>query len=75
MFFQSRGCITIADDGDGVTKEKYEAALQSVMKTQKTRDKLGQFDTRVFDPAKDYLWPIPQKEIDINTNLGQNFGY
>lgn len=38
-------------------------------------DKLRQFDTRVFDPAKDYLWPIPQKEIDINTNLGQNFGY
>ena len=25
-----------------------------------------------FDPARDYLWPIPQKEIDLNPNLKQN---
>lgn len=37
--------------------------------------KLRQFDTRTFDPKKDYLWPIPQKERDINPNLKQNFGY
>jgi hypothetical protein len=30
------------------------------------------FDTRYFNPAKDYLWPVPQKEIDINENLNQN---
>ncbi|MEQ9290163.1 MAG: RagB/SusD family nutrient uptake outer membrane protein [Cyclobacteriaceae bacterium] len=35
-------------------------------------DKLRQFDTRFFNPVKDYLWPIPQKERDINSNLGQN---
>jgi len=32
-------------------------------------------DTRQFDPSKNYLWPIPQKEIDINPNLSQNPGY
>ncbi|MDP4251906.1 MAG: RagB/SusD family nutrient uptake outer membrane protein [Bacteroidota bacterium] len=29
----------------------------------------------VFDPAKNYLWPFPQSEIDINKNLVQNPGY
>lgn len=28
-----------------------------------------------FDPAKDYLWPIPQKEMDVNHHLKQNPGY
>jgi len=32
-------------------------------------------EQRVFDPSKNYLWPIPQSEIDINKNLGQNPGY
>ncbi len=32
-------------------------------------------ETRVFDPNKNYLWPIPQSEIDINKNLKQNLGY
>jgi starch-binding outer membrane protein, SusD/RagB family len=27
---------------------------------------------RVFDPARHYLWPIPQKERDLNPNLKQN---
>lgn len=27
---------------------------------------------RQFDPAKHYLWPIPQKERDLNPNLTQN---
>jgi hypothetical protein len=27
---------------------------------------------RTFDPAKHYLWPIPQSERDINDNLIQN---
>lgn len=30
---------------------------------------------RNFDAAKQYLWPIPSKEILINTNLKQNSGY
>jgi starch-binding outer membrane protein, SusD/RagB family len=38
-------------------------------------DELRQFDTRNFNPARDYLWPIPQKELDINSNLTQNPGY
>lgn len=32
-------------------------------------------DTRTFDPSKNYLWPVPQSEIDINKNLKQNPGY
>jgi len=28
-----------------------------------------------FDPAKNYLWPIPQKERDLNTALDQNPNY
>lgn len=29
-------------------------------------------DRRTFDKAKHYLWPIPQLERDLNTNLSQN---
>lgn len=32
-------------------------------------------ETRVFDPSKNYLWPIPQSEIDANPNLVQNPNY
>lgn len=32
-------------------------------------------ENRVFSPAKNYLWPIPQREIDINPNLSQNPNY
>ena len=38
-------------------------------------DKLRIFDQRNFNPSKDYRWPIPQKEIDINSNLEKNTGY
>jgi hypothetical protein len=30
---------------------------------------------RVFDPAKHYLWPIPQSVIDANPRITQNPGY
>ena len=29
-------------------------------------------EDRIFDSGKNYLWPVPQKEMDINTNLTQN---
>lgn len=29
-------------------------------------------ENRKFDPAKHYLWPIPQKDRDLNQNLTQN---
>jgi hypothetical protein len=32
-------------------------------------------NTRSFDPERDYLWPVPQSERDINPNLGQNPKY
>jgi hypothetical protein len=32
-------------------------------------------EIRTFDESKNYLWPIPQQEIDLNKNLQQNTGY
>lgn len=32
-------------------------------------------ENRSFDPSSNYLWPVPQKELDINKNLTQNSGY
>jgi hypothetical protein len=32
-------------------------------------------EDRVFDPAKNYLWAIPQSERDLNKNISQNPGY
>jgi starch-binding outer membrane protein, SusD/RagB family len=32
-------------------------------------------ETRKFNPAKDYWWPIPQSELDLNSKLTQNKGY
>jgi hypothetical protein len=32
-------------------------------------------DQRTFDPAKHYLWPVPQRERDINPALTQNPGW
>ena len=35
-----------------------------------------ELETRVFDPGRDYLWPIPQAEIDATDGLvAQNPGY
>jgi starch-binding outer membrane protein, SusD/RagB family len=32
-------------------------------------------DARLFNPARDYLWPIPQRELGLMPNLTQNPGY
>ncbi|MCR5890913.1 RagB/SusD family nutrient uptake outer membrane protein [Hymenobacter sp. J193] len=32
-------------------------------------------DQRTFDPSRHYLWPVPQRERDINPNLSQNPGW
>lgn len=32
-------------------------------------------ETRTFNANRDYLWPVPQSERDINKNLSQNSGY
>jgi len=32
-------------------------------------------EVRSFSAPRDYLWPIPQSEIDINSNMTQNLGY
>ena len=37
------------------------------------KDPGGQY--RKFDPAKNYLWPFPQSELDVNPKLVQNPGY
>lgn len=32
-------------------------------------------ENRKFNPTRDYFWPIPYTEIDLNSNLTQNPGY
>lgn len=32
-------------------------------------------ESRTFSNERDYLWPIPRKETDVNKNLTQNTGY
>ncbi|UII25429.1 RagB/SusD family nutrient uptake outer membrane protein [Fulvivirga maritima] len=32
-------------------------------------------EERYFDPSKDYLWPIPQQEMDLNENLQPTGGW
>jgi hypothetical protein len=38
-------------------------------------DKLRVIEVRSFNASRDYLWPIPQKDIDVNDQLLQNAGY
>lgn len=32
-------------------------------------------DQRLFNPGRDYLWPLPQKDMDVNDQLQQNPAY
>lgn len=32
-------------------------------------------EVRAFNPVRDYLWPIPQKDMDVNNQLVQNPNY
>jgi len=36
---------------------------------------IKQLAIRSFDASKQYLWPVPTKEILINSNLTQNPNY
>ncbi len=53
----------IDDDGIADFSPMYAAGL------------IKRISIRNFDATKQYLWPIPSKEILINTNLKQNSGY
>jgi len=33
------------------------------------------WQTNIFNASKDYLWPIPQRAIDLNPSLEQNPGW
>lgn len=35
----------------------------------------AKIEDRVFDPSKNYLWPIPQSQMDLAKNLQQNPNY
>lgn len=39
------------------------------------KNNLKQLDLRVFKANRDYIWPIPQKDIDVNKKLTQNPNY
>jgi len=53
----------IDEDGVADYSPMYEAGL------------IRRLAQRVFDPTRQYLWPIPSKEILINSNLTQNPNY
>lgn len=38
-------------------------------------DQMPIIEMRKFDPARDYLWPIPRIELETNPQLEQNPGY
>lgn len=65
-------------DGVGLEGDVYGAymRLDGVGATDRTVTVDGvarrYVETRFFNPAKHYLQPIPQKEIDLNPNLTQN---
>ncbi|MBC9797151.1 RagB/SusD family nutrient uptake outer membrane protein [Sinomicrobium weinanense] len=40
-----------------------------------SQDLYRSVDQRIFNPGRDYLWPIPQKDMDVNPALEQNPGY
>ena len=51
------------EDGTADFQSMYKAGLIKILADRK------------FDASRQYLWPIPSKEILINTNLKQNPGY
>lgn len=53
----------IDDDGTAIFEPLYDAGL------------IKRLALRDFDAAKQYVWPLPTKEILINPNLIQNSGY
>ncbi len=55
------GVPTIDDDGI----PSYDAILS----------KLSVLDTRTFNPARHYIWPVPYDEYALNPGLGQNNGW
>jgi starch-binding outer membrane protein, SusD/RagB family len=46
-----------------------------IMEPMYTAGLIKRLSIRQFDATKQYLWPLPTKEILINTNLVQNPGY
>lgn len=53
----------IDEDGIADFKPMYDAGLIKIVAQ------------RAFDASKQYLWPIPSKEVLINPNIKQNSGY
>ncbi|MCO5238689.1 MAG: RagB/SusD family nutrient uptake outer membrane protein [Chitinophagaceae bacterium] len=59
------GIPTIDDDGSG-SPDFSALYSQGLIKL---------LSVKVFDKTKQYLWPIPSKELLINSNMTQNPGY
>lgn len=56
-----------------------EIVIPGIVKGMTYVDNSGNFQTislpafqKVFNAGRDYLWPIPQREIELNRNLTQN---
>lgn len=67
--------IELAGEGHSFSDMKRWKLLETVGRQEKYITNVGKaFYTRVVR-ERDYLWPIPQTEIDINPNLTQNPGW
>ena len=58
-----------------ITK-RFKLSRRLIREQQKTGSNATRvIDQRSFNPKKDYLWPIPLKEMNSNKNMIQNPGY
>ncbi|MCC5928638.1 MAG: RagB/SusD family nutrient uptake outer membrane protein [Cyclobacteriaceae bacterium] len=62
---RSHSTMTFVPTIDQYGQPRYDGGLQNYRQVLQMR----------FDAPKDYLWPIPQRELDINSELVQNPNY
>lgn len=49
-----------------------ETVMNGILHGMKVGNSYLEADTRVFNPGRHYLWPVPQADIDMNKNLLPN---
>jgi hypothetical protein len=73
--------LNVVENGYGLTGDLYGAYMRmdgvgSTMRTVMVDGVHRRWvEERKFNPARDYLLPIPQSQIDLNPNLTQNPGW
>lgn len=73
MYFRQKNCFNSRRIAENVLPGKIYGITYVDNSGQPTVYELAV--TRAFNPGRDYLWPVPQKERDLNPNLSQNAGW